>query len=214
MTDIYAERRKLAKRANQRLLRLERAGKARFAYDSARAFIENIYGEKQGKVRFSESLQKSRTKRSIQHEINVLNEFLSMPTSTVKGQEKLKNKSFDTLVKNFAKRHEDDGRTLDLSTVGKREDLVRFLESEAFKHLAEKKGVSDIMLDIYERWADLGKDIDELIDAYDDYANKEGAPDPEDLVRLEEEKKEKEDARDNDPSSGWSSGDLSRLFRE
>ena len=80
--ELEALRRKYAKRANQRLLRLERAGLNYYAYDRAMLYLERTRKSK----RFSESRGFKGNKQALLRELDSLTTFLNSRTSTVSGQ--------------------------------------------------------------------------------------------------------------------------------
>lgn len=90
--DLEAERRKLAKRANQRMLRLERAGIDKFAYEKAQAYLHMTGGRR----RFYErkSIGNINAER---REIAKLNEFLNSVSSTRRGLQNKYKKAYETL---------------------------------------------------------------------------------------------------------------------
>lgn len=82
---FYSDLRRKAKQANQRLVRLEQAGKKSPAYLAVQAKLE-ILGRQAGKTkgrRFSETGKA--TYNEYQALMKVLDEFISQKTSTVKG---------------------------------------------------------------------------------------------------------------------------------
>ena len=86
--DLYAEYRKLAKRANQRLVRLERYSKEkknkevlRYAYGRAQRDIEAFYGG--DKKRWAENPEKAGDVEAIQAQLTDIKRFLNSETSTI-----------------------------------------------------------------------------------------------------------------------------------
>lgn len=115
LSQLAEERRKLAKRANQRMLRLERAGLDKFAYKKAQAYL---YG--MGRKRFNES----RKATDIYHErreIAHIEKFLNSVSSTPSGLKKKYRKAYEKLKSNF---------NLENLTFA---DYIEVLESEAWK---------------------------------------------------------------------------------
>lgn len=95
--------RKAAKTANQRLLRLERAGFTKGVYKSAMADLGNMR-EKDGKPtggrrRFAESPQKL-TLNQLRHEYRALRSFLSAKSSTIQGRNEIDDKRYQAAVAN------------------------------------------------------------------------------------------------------------------
>lgn len=98
-------RRKLAKRANQRIVRLERA-ESLVSGESLANFgaIEKVnqYLQKQGKegkLRFSERQHVAMSSRELKREISELQNFLNAKTSTVSGAHKIERLRIDTFKK-------------------------------------------------------------------------------------------------------------------
>lgn len=82
---LQAQARKLGKRANQRMLRLERSGLDYYAYDRASEFLKT----EMMRNRFPEWV-KSMDPRDIVRSIEEAQKFLSSPTSLVSEQKKIR----------------------------------------------------------------------------------------------------------------------------
>ena len=82
---LQAQARKLGKRANQRMLRLERSGLDYYAYDRASEFLKT----EMMRNRFPESV-KSMDAADIVRSIEEAQKFLSSPTSLVSEQKKIR----------------------------------------------------------------------------------------------------------------------------
>lgn len=82
---LQAQARKLGKRANQRMLRLERSGLDYYAYDRASEFLKT----EMMRNRFPESV-KSMDPTDIVRSIEEAQKFLSSPTSLVSEQKKIR----------------------------------------------------------------------------------------------------------------------------
>lgn len=79
--ELYAIRKKLAKRLNQRMRRLERAGIDYGAIKMYRQEVARYYAGNRG---FKESLGKTKG-ISVKHEISLIQSLLNRPTSTMQG---------------------------------------------------------------------------------------------------------------------------------
>jgi len=79
--ELYAIRKKLAKRLNQRMRRLESAGIDYGAIKMYRKEIARYYAGNKG---FKESLGKTKG-ISVRHEISLIQNLLNRPTSTIQG---------------------------------------------------------------------------------------------------------------------------------
>lgn len=86
---LRAAVRKAAKAANQRLLRLERAGKTAGVYKLAQRNLDKL-----GRRRFKERPEKM-TVDQLRHEYAILRNFLSAQTSTVQGNRKADDKRYE-----------------------------------------------------------------------------------------------------------------------
>ena len=119
--DLYAELKKSAKKANQRMVRLEQADQLSHAYKIAVNDIQNIIGKESGKPRFS--YRKSMSYNEIQQELKYVNRFNNSTSSTQKGMKETVKKRNKTLEKRY-------GAT-------KLNSLNKILSSESFKKLSE-----------------------------------------------------------------------------
>lgn len=79
--ELYAIRKKLAKRLNQRMRRLERAG---IDYGAIKMYREELARYYAGNKGFKESLGKTKG-ISVKHEISLIQNLLNRPTSTLQG---------------------------------------------------------------------------------------------------------------------------------
>ena len=101
MSVYDSELRKLAKRANQRMVRLEKAGLNTPAYLQAQAILE-MMGRKSATAkgrRFSET--GTGTVNEIRQQKAALERFLNARTSTVSGTESMKKEIYNTANKNY-----------------------------------------------------------------------------------------------------------------
>lgn len=79
--ELYAIRKKLAKRLNQRMRRLDSAG---IDYGAIKMYREEIARYYAGNKGFKESLGKTKG-ISVKHEISLIQNLLNRPTSTIQG---------------------------------------------------------------------------------------------------------------------------------
>ena len=122
-SDLYAELKAAEKRANQRLLRLERRDELTPAYRIAVNEIRESLGRKSGLPRFSS--RKSMTYNDMQKELSYINRFNSSVSSTITGMRKTVKQRLDTLQKHY-----------DI-TKSKTTDLFRVLSSSEYKKATE-----------------------------------------------------------------------------
>lgn len=87
--ELYAIRKKLAKRLNQRMRRLESAG---IDYGAIKMYREEIARYYAGNKGFKESLGKTKG-ISVKHEISLIQNLLNRPTSTIQGIRKIHKKA-------------------------------------------------------------------------------------------------------------------------
>ena len=154
---LAKEARKLAKRANQRMVRLERyaqekafQGALDFAYDIAQKQIKALYGKQGDRLRFTEKQRlvsvsdgtKDLTGQDLykqnvymlRHKINAMQEFLESESSTKKGLKKVYDKRAHTISTASKFGLADQGISLSAS------DLQRFFESKKQERLAKVVG--------------------------------------------------------------------------
>jgi hypothetical protein len=79
--ELYAIRKKLAKRLNQRMRRLESAG---IDYGAIKIYKQDVARYYPGNKGFKESLGKTKG-ISVKHEISLIQNLLNRPTSTIQG---------------------------------------------------------------------------------------------------------------------------------
>lgn len=163
-TELQQVRRKLAKRANQRMLRLERStsnitGESYHAgaYDIAQDYLRTIGRGK----RFSESInyEKDNSFR-LKKEILELDTFLHSKTSTISGNKTAERKRIDTFT----------GSEWGLSekTVASKE-FYDFLQSSAYDYFLANSFTSEQLIDIYDSFRDKGVSDAKIQEAIDNF---------------------------------------------
>ena len=171
--ELRALRRSLAKAANQRLVRLENTNSEISeesytfgAYDIAMQYIEDS-----GRNRFSESYtydpigKDSETiVQRLRNEIDVLQGFLTMKSSTVGGMheiEKARVEKFESKGIHFATTKE----------------FYDFMNSESFKYLVEHNIFnSETLIEIFQQAADEGTSFQDIQDALNSYRRRAKKP--------------------------------------
>ena len=143
--------RQLAKRANQRLVRLERAGKTQYAYKMAETYLKGM-----GRKRFAETVNRinNLTRAQITGEINALIKFLTAKTSTLSGIKAVQNSAADRL------------RAMGYNVSNG--DFFAFLKSDEYK-AAVKKLPSDQIFDQLDEALYNGVTLDTIINDYQQY---------------------------------------------
>lgn len=120
--ELYAIRKKLAKRLNQRMRRLESYG---IDYGSIKIYKQDVARYYPGNKGFKESLGKTKG-ISVKHEISLLQNLLNLPTSTLPGIKKIRKKAMGTFEEKYGvkfknvQQYED---FIDSKTWEKMEDL-------------------------------------------------------------------------------------------
>ena len=147
--------RQLAKRANQRLVRLERAGQTQYAYGIAKKYLQDI-----GRNRFVETEKriKNLTRSQLTSEINAAIEFLTAKTSTLSGIKAVQKSAVDRL--RGMRYNVDNG------------DFFAFLKSDEYKAALRKITSDEIMRQLDEALY-TGVSLDTIIADYRDYLSGE-----------------------------------------
>lgn len=163
-TELQQLRRKLAKRANQRMVRLEHSTSSitgepyhAGAYDIAQDYLR-IIGRGS---RFSESInyEKDNSFR-LKKEILELDTFLHSKTSTISGNRTAEKKRIDTFT--------GSEWGLDEKTVASKE-FYDFLQSSAYDYFLANSFTSEQLIDIYDTFRDAGANASKIQEAIDDF---------------------------------------------
>ena len=143
--------RQLAKRANQRLVRLERAGQTQYAYGIAKKYLQDI-----GRNRFAETEKriKNLSRAQLTGEINAAIGFLTAKTSTLSGIKAVQKSAVDRL--RAMGYNVDNG------------DFFGFLKSDEYKAALRKITSDEIMRQLDEALYN-GVSLDTIIADYRDY---------------------------------------------
>lgn len=106
--DMLAEFRQLAKRADQQLVRMEKAGATNVgSYRSAMSMIKQRHGDS-GKPRFNKA--PSKDKRVLSGQINEVKSFLDMKTTTATKRRDVYNRTRNTLNERYGLHIESEGQ--------------------------------------------------------------------------------------------------------
>ena len=156
--ELYAIRKKLAKRLNQRMRRLESAG---IDYGAIKIYKQDVARYYSGNKGFKESLGKTKG-ISVKHEISLLQNLLNLPTSTLPGIKKIRKKAMGTF----------EGRyNVKFKNVQQYED---FIASSTWKKLDELYGSAtalDIIAKSQKTVSEIQKDVEEFISKTDRYTS-------------------------------------------
>lgn len=147
--------RKLAKRADQRLVRIEKYGETRpsvmdWAYKKA-AYEATLYGSNKQKPRFN--IKPPENEKQLRRKIAAIQNFLEMKSSTKKGIKEIDKKRLDSLNEAFGKMDPDFG-DIPLNK------WLELHESGTFKRLGDKYGFYTTM----EAIGTIQKDKDKIKD--------------------------------------------------
>lgn len=161
---LLAQYKKLAKRADQRMVRLEQAAKrggemssaTEYSYRKARREAEYYSAGKSKRF----NAQTPKNNKVLRAKINAINEFLESPTSTVSGIKNIYKKRAEALNATYG-------------TNFRWQDLSDFFESATWKKLISEIP-SDLVMKAYAR---LRKGGDKLIQEIKDNPSKQVADD-------------------------------------
>lgn len=156
--ELYAIRKKLAKRLNQRIRRLESRG---IDYGAIRIYKQDVARYYPGNKGFKESLGKTRG-ISVKHEISLLQNLLNLPTSTFSGIKKIRKKAMGTF---------EDRYNVKFKNAQQYED---FIASSTWKKLDELYGSAtalDIIAKSQKSVSEIQKDVESFIAKTDRYTS-------------------------------------------
>lgn len=156
--ELYAIRKKLAKRLNQRMRRLEVAG---IDYGAIKIYKQDVARYYPGNKGFKESLGKTKG-ISVKHEISLLQNLLNLPTSTLPGIKKIRKKAMGTF---------EDRYNVKFKNVQQYED---FIASSTWKKLEELYGSGtalDIIAKSQKTVSEIQKDVEDFIAKTDRYTS-------------------------------------------
>lgn len=156
--ELYAIRKKLAKRLNQRMRRLEAVG---IDYGAIKIYKQDVARYYPGNKGFKESLGKTKG-ISVKHEISLLQNLLNLPTSTLPGIKKIRKKAMGTF---------EDRYNVKFKNVQQYED---FIASSTWKKLDELYGSAtalDIIAKSQKTVSEIQKDVEEFISKTDRYTS-------------------------------------------
>lgn len=156
--ELYVIRKKLAKRLNQRMRRLESIA---IDYGAIKAYRKDVARYYPGNKGFKESLGKT-TGISVRHEISLLQNLLNLPTSTLLGIKKIRKKAMGTFETRYGVKFEN---------VQQYED---FINSETWGKLEELYGSGtalDIIAKSQKSISQIKKDVESFIAKTDRYTS-------------------------------------------
>ena len=146
-------RRKLAKRANQRLLRLEREGMTdAYAYSQTMLYLYN-----NNRTRFYEGTR-NLSITELKSELEELSAFLGAKSSTVGGIREIRRSTAQHFREQFG---------IEINDV---DDFYKFLSSETYQHLVRMNEPSEFLIEFYDRAVEKGvkkKDIEKALQDFE-----------------------------------------------
>lgn len=156
--ELYAIRKKLAKRLNQRMRRLEVAG---IDYGAIKKYREEVARYYAGNKGFKESLGKTKG-ITVKHEISLIQNLLNLPTSTLQGIHRIRKKAMNTFEEKY---------NVKFKNVSQYED---FITSSTWKKLDELYGSAtafDIIAKSQKSISQIQKDVESFIAKTDRYTS-------------------------------------------
>lgn len=156
--ELYAIRKKLAKRLNQRMRRIE---SKEIDYGAIKIYKQDVARYYPGNKGFKESLGKTRG-ISVKHEISLLQNLLNLPTSTFSGIKKIRKKAMVTFEERY---------NVKFKNVQQYED---FISSSTWKKLDELYGSAtalDIIAKSQKSVSEIQKDVESFIAKTDRYTS-------------------------------------------
>lgn len=154
LDDLNKLRVKLARRANSRLLRLEKKGLVGWAYKPAVRYTQKAYGTN----RFSTRKEISDDPFEVIEEVEEIINFLNAESSTVTGVRNIESRITETFRK----------KGLDVKNP---KDFFDFLSSETYKQ-SEKNLSSEQIQELFDRAVGVGKTAMEIKQTLEDFNNK------------------------------------------
>lgn len=157
--DLQALRRKLAKRANQRLVRLERAtskvtgetyagiGASEIAYN----YLENNYKQVKGGVkRFSERLDAVTDYTQLRREVSALQNFLESKSSLVSGLREIESSRIRTFESGDWGSAKYTGKSRRKLLFASTKEFYDFIHSDTFRELKGNGFTSEQIVESYD----------------------------------------------------------------
>lgn len=188
LDELQRMRRALAKRANQRIVRLER-GESKVTGEKWNTFgaVTDVYDylnrQKEGRTRFRETIKALTDSRSLKQEITVLQGFLGRKTSLVSGMQEIEDKRIATFESGkWGIKWKKKGIVNRPLHFASNKEFYDFLNSETFKGLVSTGFTSEQLIELYDSarvrlGEDMESDIvtDAMADALDEYRSKGNA---------------------------------------
>ena len=155
LDELNSIRLRYARIANARLRSLVNSCRAYWAYDVAVSYTQRS----RGKNRFNQKKVWSGTKEGLLHELEELQSFLNMKTSTLRGSKAVEQR----IVNTFQQSH-----GIDIDRIG-RSDFFNFLTFLNTKSSEYNMIPSEMAIDFYTRSRDDGVKHEAIVNALDEY---------------------------------------------
>lgn len=164
-SDLRKLRRKLSKRANQRLVRLERAkskitGESYAEFGAADISYEYLNHQQSGKKRFTENVNVNMDYNELRREVSVLQNFLNAKSSTVKGMRDIEKQRVKTFESGEWGNPYTDRKKRKLKFASTKE-FYDFFHSDVFAELKDAGYTSEQIVESYDTFRERYKGSDE-----------------------------------------------------
>lgn len=167
LEELQERRAALAKAANSRLRRLESANTLTGNKISEMPWFDVVYDnlEVQGRKRFAEQKKVSGMSLTrLKNEITLLQDFLSMKSSTVGGYRRIEEERVEEFIKK--------GVPEELASSP---DFYHFLVSETYENVVESSLSSEDIVDFIHRGVDMGLNFKQIVEAFEEHEKDKGA---------------------------------------
>ena len=188
LDELQRMRRALAKRANQRIVRLERGasevtGEKWNTFGAVTEVYDYLNRQKEGRTRFRESAKSFSDPQALKREITVLQGFLGRKSSLVSGMKEIEQKRISSFESGkWGTKWKKTGiPNRPLHFTGNKE-FYDFLNSETYKGLVSTGFTSEQIVELYDSArVKIGGDVEEdvvsnaMSDALEEYRSKGNA---------------------------------------
>lgn len=157
LSEMQALRRTLAKRANQRIVRLEKAtsritGERYNEFGAVTEAYDYLDRQSKGRKRFQERANALTDINAIRREISVLQGFLGRKTSLVSGIREIEQKRIETFESGkWGKASKYTGGTARRLKFASTKEFYNFLSSQTFRNLVKTGFTSEQIVDAYDQ---------------------------------------------------------------
>ena len=188
LDELQRMRRALAKRANQRMVRLERekspvTGESYKTYGAITEVYFYLDKQKEGRKRFREQINAFTDSQTLRREITVLQGFLGRRTSLVSGHRDIERKRLETFATGkWGTKWKKTGIANTPLHFASNKEFYDFLNSETFNGLVSTGFTSEQLVEMYDSArVRLGEEAEAdavsnaMADALEEYRNKGNA---------------------------------------